>query len=161
MSIEIKGFEEFERKMQKLLDDYPKRKLRLAKKIGYILERNVKKLTPVDYGRLRSSITSKATENRAEVGTNVYYAKWVEEGHVQKPHFVPGEFLQNGGNTKFSYDPDKYNPNAESPDKLGGIFLKRKFIKGKFMFKKGLEKSEPQIQQEIEKFMEKTMEGLK
>lgn len=150
MSIEVKGFDEFDRKMQKLLKEYPKRKLRLARKIGYILERNIKKLTPVDYGRLRGSITSEVTENRVETGTNIYYARWVEEGHIQEPHFVPGEFVETG-NKSFRYDPDSKK----------GIYLKRKFIKGAFMFKKGLEKSEPQIQQELEKFMKENLEELK
>ena len=45
-------------------------------------------------GRLRASIHWIPGEDEIgqyrDIGTNVYYAKWVEEGHANTPHFYPG-----------------------------------------------------------------------
>ena len=50
------------------------------KKIILFLDREVKPATPVDTGRLRSSITSKTYPDFGTIGTNVSYASFVEYG---------------------------------------------------------------------------------
>lgn len=53
------------------------------KSCAYAVERDAKKATPVDTGRLRGSITSDVSnidEYECEVGTNVEYASYVEYG---------------------------------------------------------------------------------
>lgn len=60
-----------------------------------------------------------------EVGTNVEYAKWVENGHKQQPgRFIPGYWEGD----RFIYD-----PKAE-----GGMVLKQKKIEGKHYFDSAL-----------------------
>lgn len=60
-----------------------------------------------------------------EVGTNVEYAKWVENGHKQQPgRFVPGYWEGD----RFIYD-----PKAD-----GGMVLKQKHINGKHYFDSAL-----------------------
>ena len=48
--------------------------------IGMTAEGHAKKITPVDTGRLRNSITHAATDDAAYIGTNVEYAPYVELG---------------------------------------------------------------------------------
>tara|TARA_Y100000310_G_scaffold246224_1_gene251409 strand:+ start:5723 stop:6133 length:411 start_codon:yes stop_codon:yes gene_type:complete len=50
------------------------------RRITFHYEGLVKKATPVDTGRLRSSINSQFSGARASVGTNVQYAQFVEYG---------------------------------------------------------------------------------
>lgn len=50
------------------------------KKIIFALEGETKKITPVDTGRLRSSIFSRYGASEGIVGTNVEYAPFVEYG---------------------------------------------------------------------------------
>lgn len=57
-----------------------------------LLEGRTKQLTPVDTGRLRSSITHKVEPFRAWVGTNVTYAPHVEFG--TRPHWPPLAAMQ-------------------------------------------------------------------
>ena len=82
-----------------------------------------------------------------EVGTNVLYATWVEEGHTQKPgRFVPGhweggtfkeEKIENGEVIPAHWEGGKfiYDPSAE-----GGMVLKAEKTKGKHYFKNSFEK---------------------
>lgn len=48
--------------------------------IGLKAEGYAKKLTPVDTGRLRNSITHVSDEDAAYIGTNVEYAPYIELG---------------------------------------------------------------------------------
>lgn len=60
-----------------------------------------------------------------EVGTNVEYAKWVENGHIQQPgRFIPGYWEGD----RFIYDPE-----AD-----GGMTLKQNYVKGKHYFESAL-----------------------
>lgn len=60
-------------------------------KCGVNMERYAKQLCPVDTGRLRASITHElADDGRAVyVGTNVYYAPYVEMGTSKHPKPQP------------------------------------------------------------------------
>lgn len=54
-----------------------------------------------------------------EIGTNVQYAQWVNDGHKQKPgRFIPGTWTGDG---KFRYD-----PGADT-----GMVLKASWVEGK------------------------------
>lgn len=90
---------------------------------------NVKRLTPVDTGRLRNSMTNRVESGGSgvtgEVGTNVRYARWVEEGR--------GPVVARGRALRFE---------------VGGRVLFRKHVgpaRGRFMFKRGLEASRSAI----------------
>ena len=65
---------------QEVLDALEKAKKRGLEAIGLVAEGHAKKITPVDTGRLRDSI-SHATDDEAEyIGTNVEYGPYVELG---------------------------------------------------------------------------------
>jgi len=64
--------------------DYPgiieKVKDRFLEEAGVIVEGTAKRLAPVNTGNLRGSINRETFSDRAEVGTNVEYAEYVEYG---------------------------------------------------------------------------------
>lgn len=51
--------------------------------IGQVAEGFAKKKCPVDTGNLRNSISHTADKDAAYIGTNVYYAPYVEMGTVK------------------------------------------------------------------------------
>src|SRR5574344_2569895 len=53
-------------------------------KIGLVAEGYAKKLTPVDTGRLRNSITHEVDGNDVYIGSNVEYAPYVELGTARQ-----------------------------------------------------------------------------
>lgn len=89
----------------------------------------------VDIGKLLDSFTKGGVENVWElntggltltVGTNVEYAKWVNDGHGQQPgRFVPGFW----SGKRFIYDPDAKT----------GMILKASFVTGSHYFDKAVQ----------------------
>lgn len=65
-------------------------------------------------------IESEGLQISLEIGTNIEYAKNVNDGHSQKKRFVPG---------KWEGDKFTYIPNANT-----GMMLTEKFIEGKHYF---------------------------
>ena len=74
-----------------VLSALEKAKKRGLEAIGLVAEGHAKKITPVDTGRLRNSITHTADTNAAYIGTNVEYAPYVELGTSKMP---PRPFLK-------------------------------------------------------------------
>lgn len=74
------------------------------KKAILYYEGEVKKRTPVDTGRLRSSITHEIGADKALVGTNVQYASYVEYGteHMEARHVSPGSSARELGTGPFT-----------------------------------------------------------
>lgn len=75
-----------------VLGELPKAIRRGLLRIGAAAEGYAKDLCPVDTGRLRASITHKADETTAYIGTNVEYGKYVELGtkrHRAQPFLQP------------------------------------------------------------------------
>lgn len=62
------------------------------RKLALWTQRTVMVSTPVDTGRLRSSMTSQIYGDTAKIGTNVQYAQFVEYGtrFMQPRHVVEG-----------------------------------------------------------------------
>ena len=65
---------------QEVLSALGKAKKRGLEVIGLAAEGHAKKLTPVDTGRLRNSISHATDDEAAYIGTNVEYAPYVELG---------------------------------------------------------------------------------
>ncbi len=84
-NLKIVGAEKLEKKLSAELFKTPL--AQAIKKATLFLEREVKKNTPVDTGRLRSGITNQIAPDFGIVGTNVKYASFVEYG--SKPHWPP------------------------------------------------------------------------
>lgn len=118
---------------------------RVARKAGFQVLRGAQDRAPVRDGRLRASLSVghqdnifdlRLTGNRAEieVGSNVEYARYVEEGFTQRAgQFVPGRWDKE----KFIYDPDMFKKflhdraAGKNPNILDyGMVLKGKRIPG-------------------------------
>ena len=63
-----------------VLSALEKAKKRGLEAIGLVAEGHAKKITPVDTGRLRNSISHATDDDAAYIGTNVEYAPYVELG---------------------------------------------------------------------------------
>ena len=95
VSLEVKGLNETEKALQRVSQHVSDGTL--VKRAAYVIENQVKKNASgrpgpkVQTGRLRASITTEIrSADEARVGTNVFYASFVEFGHRQHPgQFVP------------------------------------------------------------------------
>lgn len=99
---EIKGTEEL---VKKLRPETVKTPLAEGlKKITLFLHREVQTSTPVDTGRLRSSVTSQVAAEFGRVGTNVFYAPFVEYGtaKMEARHVMPGTSTRVYGKGPFT-----------------------------------------------------------
>lgn len=162
MGFEIDGLDEWKQELLKFAnEEFPTEKKKELKKIGLMAEREIKQFVPVDTGRLRASInTQLIDQNVAEVGTNVNYAKWVNDGFIMKPHFVPKSALQQSSGKSWK----KLNINTTIESKVGstsyinetiklpisdkrvkGFMTKAKYIKGAHFMEKGMQNVEPKI----------------
>ena len=105
---------------------------RFLTRSAIMLEGKVKEKTPVDTGRLRSSITHKVEPFRALVGTNVSYAPHVEFG--TRPHWPPLAALQPwAGRHGF--------PPGRQGAWLVARAIARRGTRARRMFQKGVESS--------------------
>jgi len=64
----------------KVIKDFDNMNFKALTESAILVESQAKALTPVDTGNLRSSITRNVTAKNAVVGTNVFYAIYVELG---------------------------------------------------------------------------------
>lgn len=132
--------DEMQKKLVDLASEGERREI--LSKLGFIAEAEVKKNTPVDKGRLRSSInTQVVSDNKAIVGTNVDYAEAVENGHVQHKRFLPAQYLDSVKGSQYLGDNQK------------GIMLKEKFIQGAHMFSKGFQSARPKMRRALNKWL--------
>lgn len=100
-----------------------------------IVRSYIESLGNVDTGKLLALFTKGASGNIWElnlggltltIGTNVKYAKWVNDGHRQKPgRFIPGFWEGNHF---------RYSPGAKS-----GMVLKASFVAGSHYFDKSVQ----------------------
>lgn len=97
------------------------RKVAAMKRIVLRIERYSKMETPVRYGHLRRSETSRvdADGNRGAVGTNLRYARYVHDGTrrmAARPYFTRG-----AQRARPEIDGDLKTLGAEIVDNLGGV----------------------------------------
>ena len=101
---------------------------------------------PVDTSRLVDSITifgEGIPHDFVEVGTNVEYALYVNDGHVQHKRFLPADKLSVGGKAKYLK-----NRNQK------GIMLKESYVNGSFFMEKGMQDAKPRLNRMVESFLQ-------
>lgn len=147
-SFEIPGFEEFIERAEAVVDKWDAKKQELLQKMGGISLEEISPLIPVDTSRLVSSFQiGTVTPNYAEVGTNVDYAVYVNDGHVQHRRFLPLSYLSAKGRRM-------YISNRKGNGETMGIMLKERYIPGTFFLEKGMKQAEPRMKKAIESWME-------
>lgn len=140
----IEGWDEFVERFSDLVDKWEDKKAELLKKMGTIYRAEIMPNVPVDTSRLVDSITvfgEGIPQDYVEVGTNVEYALYVNDGHIQHRRFLPAERLSVGGKTKYLKNNQK------------GIMLKEKYIQGSFFMEKGMQSAKPRLERLINSFM--------
>lgn len=68
------------RNIEKIRKDIPELVRTAVERGALIIEGEAKERCPADTGRLRNSITTNSTETGCDVGTNVFYAPYIEYG---------------------------------------------------------------------------------
>lgn len=148
-SFEVPGWEEFVKRAESVVDKWEAKKLILMQRMANICLEEISPLIPVDTSNLVSKFQiGTITPDEAEVGTNVHYALYVNDGHVQHRRFLPISCLSVNGRKKYVHSTGK---GGKSP---GGIMLKERYVPGKHFMEKGMENATPRIKTLGESFME-------
>lgn len=144
----VEGWEEFSENFMRLVDKWEEKKTILLKnKIAPIMAAEIAAKIPTDTDRLRSSFSiSVCGSESVSYSTNVHYAIYVDEGHVQHRRFLPVKYLSVGGRSKYL-----------SGNNTKGIMLKEKYVPGVHFIDRGMQNATPRIERAIESFMEQTM----
>ena len=147
---EIPGWDEFVARCEGVVDKWDQKKLLLMQRMANICLEEISPLIPVDTSRLVSSFQiGVVTPDEAEIGTNVEYALYVNDGHVQHRRFLPISYLSANGRKKYVHSKGKKKGKSAR-----GIMLKEKYIPGVFFLEKGMQAAEPRIKNLGESFME-------
>ena len=145
---EVPGWEEFTKRCEGVVDKWEEKKLILMQRMANIFLEETSPLIPVDTSNLVSKFqVGEVTSEVAEIGTNVEYALYVNDGHIQHRRFLPIKYLSSNGVKKYVKNPKK----GKSGE--GGIMLKEKYIKGVYFLENGLEASKPRWNKLVESFM--------
>ena len=140
---EVPGWKEFTERCQGVVDSFEAKKLVLMRRMSNICLEEISPLIPVDTSRLVSSFqVGVITPDEAEIGTNVEYAIYVNDGHVQHKRFLPISYLSAGGRGKYI-----------KPGNTKGIMLKEKYVPGKHFLENGMRQAEPRLKSIGESFM--------
>ena len=146
MGFSIEGWAEFVENFAKFVDQWEAKKAILLRRMGNIYLNSVLPFVPVDTSRLVDSIflfDDGISEDYVEVGTNVKYALFVDEGHVQHKRFLPADRLSVGGKSKYLKSKDQK-----------GIMLKERYVQGAHFMDKGFTAAKPSLIQLIKSFLE-------
>ena len=149
LGFSIDGWDEFVENFAKFVDSWEAKKKILLERMGNIYHSEIIPYVPVDTSRLVDSIFvfgEGIPQDYVEVGTNVEYALYVNDGHVQHKRFLPAERLSVGGRAKYLR-----NSNQK------GIMLSERYVAGKFFMEKGFNDAKPRLVRLVNSFMEQCM----
>jgi len=156
VEIDISELRQFTDKLRKLADgEFIEELLRFLDATGFemlkVIEDEIIRLKVVDTRLLLNSFHRGSEDNvyeldegdlSLEIGTNVKYAGWVNDGHRQKPgRFIPGTW---NGDGKFRYD-----PSADT-----GMVLKERWVEGKHYIEDAVKIMEKKFPQALNRFID-------
>lgn len=145
LGFSIDGWEEFVERFADLVDKWAEKKAKLLERMGNIYHAEIIPNVPVDTSRLVDSIFvfgEGISQDYVEVGTNVEYALYVNDGHIQHKRFLPAEKLSVGGKAKYLKDSNQK-----------GIMLSEKYVQGAFFMEKGFNSAKPRLERLVNSFM--------
>ena len=141
----IDGWDDFVKRFANLVDKWAEKKAILLQRMGNIYHAEIIPHVPVDTSRLVDSIFvfgEGIPQDYVEVGTDVEYALYVNDGHVQHKRFLPADRLTVGGKAKYLKSSNQK-----------GIMLKERYVKGAFFMEKGFTSAKPRLEHLIDSFM--------
>lgn len=137
----IEGWDEFVENFAKVVTKWEEKKEVLLKRMAGIYHAELIPLIPVDTSRLVDSFEIGGVEDDSiMVGTNVEYALYVNDGHVQHRRFLPCRSV----NGKLVY----------SRGSKTGIMLQERYVAGKHFIENGMSNAEPRLKTLVNSFME-------
>lgn len=145
LEFSVDGWDDFVTRFASLVDKWDAKKRILLQRMGNIYHAEIIPHVPVDTSRLVDNIfvfDDGIPQDYVEVGTNVKYALYVNDGHVQHRRFLPADRLTVGGKAKYL---------KKSGQK--GIMLKERYVQGAFFMEKGFNSAKPRLHTLIESFM--------
>ena len=141
----IEGWEDFVNRFSALVDKWADKKALLLNRMGEIYHAEIIPNVPVDTSRLVDSISvfgEGIPQDYIEVGTNVEYALYVNDGHIQHKRFLPADRLTAGGKAKYL-----------SENNQKGIMLRERYVQGAFFMEKGFTSAKPRLERLVNSFM--------
>lgn len=141
----VEGWDEFVENFAEFVDKWADKKRILLERMANIYHAEMIPHVPVDTSRLVDSFFvfgEGIPQDYIEVSTNVHYALYVNDGHVQHKRFLPAEKLSVGGRAKYLKDGAK------------GIMLSERYVKGAFFLEKGMQDAKPRLKRLVDSFME-------
>lgn len=145
LGLTIDGWEDFVNRVANLVDKWAEKKAILLKRMGNIYHAEIIPHVPVDTSRLVDNIFvfgEGIPQDYVEVGTNVKYALYVNDGHIQHRRFLPADRLSVGGKAKYL-----------KHDNQKGIMLRERYVQGAFFMEKGFNSAKPRLERLIHSFM--------
>ncbi len=150
----IEGWDEFTKNFSQLVDKWDEKKAELLKRMGNIYLAEIIPNVPVDTSRLVDSIyviTDGIPHDYVEVGTNVEYALYVNDGHVQHKRFLPIKYISAGGKKSLV---KQYGASRKGKKGgIGGIMLSERYVAGTYFMEKGLNSAKPRFERLVDSFM--------
>ena len=140
----VEGWDEFVDNFEALVDNWKAKKKILLERMANIYHGEVIPHVPVDTSRLVDNIFIFGygiPQDYIEVGTNVEYALYVNDGHVQHRRFLPAERLSAGGRAKYLKSGGK------------GIMLSERYVAGNFFMEKGMNDAKPRLNRLVDSFL--------
>ncbi len=145
LGFSIDGWGEFVNRFASLVDKWAEKKAILLKRMGNIYHEEIIPNVPVDTSRLVDNIFvfgEGIPQDYVEVGTNVEYALYVNDGHIQHRRFLPADRLTVGGKAKYL-----------KTNNQKGIMLKERYVQGAFFMEKGFNSAKPRLERLVNSFM--------
>lgn len=145
LGFSIEGWDEFVERFAELVDKWDAKKKVLLQRMGNIYLAEIIPNVPVDTSRLVDNFfvsEDGIPQDYVEVGTNVEYALYVNDGHVQHKRFLPADRLSAGGRAKYLKQKGQK-----------GIMLKERYVSGVFFMEKGFNSAKPRFNRLVESFM--------
>ncbi len=145
----VEGWEEFVENFAKVVDRWDQKKAELLKRMGTIYQSKIIPHVPADTSTLAYSIKvfgDGIPQDYIEVGSNLNYALFVNDGHIQHRRFLPVAFLSAGGKKK------QYKTSKDGKY----IMLSERYIPGVYYMEKGFADAKPSLQRAVESFMLQT-----
>ena len=145
LGFSVDGWDDFVNRFANLVDKWAEKKAILLKRMGTIYHAEIIPHVPVDTSRLVDSIFvfgEGIPQGYVEVGTNVEYALYVNDGHIQHRRFLPADKLSVGGKAKYL-----------KGNNQKGIMLQERYVKGSFFMEKGMTSAKPRLERLVNSFM--------
>lgn len=147
----IEGLDEFIERFSSMIDNWEAEKRVLLNRIGTVIQAEImlaisdKKLTDTST-LIGSFYVFVGGVDEVEVGSNLNYALYVNDGHVQHRRAIPVSLLSRKGRDK-----GYRTVTGKSGKKF--IILKERYIPGTYFLEAGVRNAKPRIQKQGDKWM--------